>query len=500
MDQPLSAVQQQFNQVIRSGISAELAGVFQALTENAAYPPERYYPKDIRLLAQLLVCRNYSKSCLELAVLLGTLCQQHGCSEAQLLAQLYPARGYSLARLKMSLQQGAAAAGPLPGFILHVNRLSLLNALLEFLLYVDGRLLATAAAQFARCTAADSWLSTAKDLASHWQKQLYQFLEPHLPTAQLQRRYRSIAQWLSDNAAAGPLMTDQQILCFWLDKAQQQDDNLGFRRFRTAAENMLNYYLAAADGQYLQAGDLALSIGENSEQGELHPDLLQQSLEACQPLDISVLAAPVKCLSQQQLVWLEPIAQFSPLVSLFSLTLARMRVFGDWQAQLIQASRSNAAAAESLVPQTYQEWYEQLLTLQQQLNETAQALAYILLELGDSAAATGLAVSQQQREQWQHSDPTIDPAVDLNYVRALKQAKQAFQAINRQGFRQLPAASQLADYQLCQSQLDRLQLLLRQLQQHWLQQFADNSQAAAKFQADLCIISPIMTQREALYE
>lgn len=479
--------QQQFNQVLSGGISAELSGCFSAMAENARYAPNRYNLSDVRQLAQLLVCRNYSKTTLELAVLVSIMARHVTATEQQLLRLLYPPGGYHHSQFKFALQQKSASVWQLDSFTLHPNRLGLLQALLEFLLLLDGTLLRSACTllQQAPEQSEAARFAKARQLASHWQKMLYQYLEEHLPAAQLQRRYRAIADWLGQQT-----ITDDSIFSFWLAKLQQSDDSLGFRRYRTAAENMLHYALALQLGQAAQQEAYASPLGDDPEQGEYLPERLQQALQSIEPLELLLLAEPVKCITRQQQLWLDSIAEFSPLAPDYLLTLVRLRVLGDWQAQCIQASRLQQHPPE--MPQHhYQHWQQSLAELSDDLTQTAAALGYILLQLGDSAGLSALNAPQSQCEQWQH---LADPTQEFSYQQALRQAKQAFSRINRQGFRQLPAPDELASYQQALGQLQLLQHLLSRLQARAAQLFPTAELWQQKFQADLSIIQPVLSQ------
>ena len=234
----------------------------------------------------------------------------------------------------------------------------------------------------------------------------------------------------------------------------------------------------------------ASPLGDDPEQGEYLPERLQQALQSIEPLELLLLAEPVKCITRQQQLWLSSIAEFSPLAADYLLTMVRLQVIGDWQAQRIQASRLQQAPAAQ--PQSnYQHWQQSLTELSDDLAQTAAALGYILLEHGDHAGLSALNATQSQYQQWQH---LTDPTQDFSYQQALRQARQAFSRINLQGFKVLPAPDELPGYQQALGQLQLLQHLLGRLQARAKQLFPTEELWQQKFQADLSIIQPVLSQ------
>lgn len=119
-------------------------------------------------------------------------------------------------------------------FTISASRVMLLSALLELLVSnIQGTL-----------EDIESHLSTSDEkcvgtLASYLQKRLYEFLKAHLPTANLQQKYRYIYQWVSENCDAEKL-NDDAVLKFWTSSINEE----GYVKFESALVDIIDYQFA----------------------------------------------------------------------------------------------------------------------------------------------------------------------------------------------------------------------------------------------------------------
>ena len=409
-------------------------------------------------------------------------------------------------------------------FTLSPTRIATLASFLEFLVYVDPSVLQQDDL-FGPCAELhpSKYESTVKTLASDFQKILYRYLADHLQPAQQQRRFRYLWSWLceyhkghgqedslviqEDNAAIQEdslVIDDAVILTFWKQATQGDDDSLGFRRYRTVAENFFDLRLA------MQCVEAQKNV-THSMDIELPPEVLQQVLITSDVdcLDVSSLTRMPKFLTKQQAEICQPIVEVGDTASVMALTIMRMRCFGDWQASLVQALRNKSndnlrsLLSEERQVFTYTAYFEEIMQLKTVFEhasdsglhvllhcQVVEAFALVLLRLPNvdlksvrqalSMRSNGeLAALSTEAEIFDQWPDLLLQVPALNHL--VQQFQKAFKANNRQGFKVLPENMDADVYLEGVQQLDRV---LQRCDKH-LQRLNENNEA--EFASDLSI-------------
>lgn len=544
----------------RYGVSDELMGMFDSLRETPGLAGNKFRADEVNALAQSVICRNYGKACLELSYLLFAVVQQpigHRRHSPLLdffwLAESITPRRFRLAfaateqKAPITPVKNALATDALVSMgkdFLHIHidntefaisptRVGYLAVLFEFLVNISPDIVQTAEEQLSGAN-----LKQLKTFSSDVQKTLYGYLNDHLAPAQQQRRFRFLSQWLKakeGQALIKDSVNDEVVLAFWQEMVAEQEDGLGFRRYRTVVENFVSLLQALEVGNSKREVEHAAAIGYDTEQGEIHPEQLDDLLSAREDMvDIHWLADSPKFISKQQLQWLEPVMAASFVIEQLPLSVVRMRLFGDWQAELLQAVRGgdeNTIKAKLSKDKNtlYDQYQQDCEGLSHALSSVRLAIVHILTELKQTAALqpmaqfmshqdwadikqTLLAIRQEVLTEQQGKSEPAGPALVEQITalffnrldqyrlqhpgvnRLLQQAKTAFKANNRQGFKQLPAVHDLSDYEqgfetlgLCRSQLKQL---LQQIQPL----FSSPGHSLAKSVADLAIFHSTFEQ------
>ncbi|MFT5162021.1 MAG: hypothetical protein ACI9FJ_000589 [Alteromonadaceae bacterium] len=524
----------------RYGVSDELVGMFDSLRETPGMAGNKFRLDDVNGVAQSVVCRNYGKACLELSYLLYSVMQLTPTSRhSPLLDFFWLNEAITPRRFRL------AFAGLTPGdentvyigkdflhisldnseFAISPTRVGFLAVLFELLVNVSPQLLQDAEVQLEH-----GRLAQLKAFSSQLQKSLYAYLNDHLVPAQQQRRFRFLSQWLKAQDPTQRLkeqINDELILQFWQHQALEQDDGLGFRRYRTVVENFISLLQALAIGDNKQQIAHAATIGYDTEQGEIHPELLDHLLTSEDEIsDIGWLSGSVKFITKQQLQLLEPLILAGGAVSRLPLSVARTRLFGDWQAELVQAVRNgdNTVVKAKVAKGTaflYEHYLSDLSVLSQGLANVRLAIVFILTEHQQTSALQPMAelLSAQQwalikqrlldirqellaigQNEGLAGPQLIEQISALFFARLaqyrlqhppvnelLQQAKAAFKANNRMGFKQLPEVEALNEYELGFDSLGGCRGQLALLNKHIKQLFLADQDLTQKSAADFAI-------------
>ena len=586
------------------GVSGELQGIFESLREQSSVADKtgsirgKYRNKDIDALAQMILCRNYAKATLELSyLLLAVALRDEGAGQTNSTEQVYlqffwldeaitPVRFRAAfadfdASEKLPPNERLVLAEPglsvrLGGdeFTLSPTRIGVLAALLEFMVYIDPGVLRQDENFYQSPTVA-----RVNALASRLQSVLYRYLGENMQAAQQQRRFRRLWDWLcsqppkmsdkgvlwdwlsgygdaqapkmSDKGvlwdwlsgygdSQTPKVSDEGVLCFWQEAALAEDDSLGFRRFRTVAENFYDLGNALDCVQSHLQVDLAASIGQAGDVGEISPDVLEKALETLvdERPGLDSLSRSPKFLSKQQIDTLQPVVDAQCATVALPLTALRMHCFGTWQAVLVQALRNKDQAQMQLALQAgginYDEYLGNIDVLLEALSQARLSGLHVLLHyqvpdvlalLIDLLPATDDADMVSGATTDRPSVMALLKALDLDAnnllasgeldqvanavfkqwpqvllrvpaLNALQQRlQQAFKSNNRQGFKTLPDQVDTTQY------LDGVALLAlaqRYSGQHKnsLEKKLHTQGSAANYRADLAIFKQVFT---ALY-
>ena len=532
------------------GVSDELIGMFDSLRETPGMAGNKFRLDDVNALAQSIICRNYGKACLELSYLLFAVMQRPSIASSSrhspLLDFFWLAESITPRRFRLAFADETPVLNMAKDFLhIHIDksefaisptRVGYLAVLFELLVNISPNIVQTAETQLATAN-----LSQLKAYSSELQKCLYGYLNDHLAPAQQQRRFRFLSTWLKERLkeqlkeqnnqqllADG--VDDEAVLAFWQQMALAQDDGLGFRRYRTVVENFVSLLQALELGNCQRAVEYAAAIGYDTEQGEIHPEQLDELLGTNDEINVNWLADQPKFLSKQQLLWLEPIMSAGNTIVNLPLSIVRMRLFGDWQAELLQAVRGgDHNTIKAKLAKEDDDWYQHFQqegqALISALANVRLAIVHILVELRQTGALQPmaqllrqdewakikqnlLAIRQEILTDGQHEDAAgqalVEQITTLFFSRLaqyclqhppvnllLQQARAAFKANNRQGFKQLPAADSLTAYELGFDTLGSCQGQLKQLLQRFDGLFSSTEQWQQKSAADLVIFNSV---------
>ena len=411
--------------VLAASQSNELREVFRLLAEIDGPAGAKFTTRVLTALAARIVGRAYETPLLELC---------HLVRAAELAGRANRSGGFEwlfwgVETARPSAYRAAFAAGADEAdeegatlryadgdFEVRFGRMPMLAALMEFLIsFLGYRAVADSAAQL---SAEDATRQTVSEVAKDLARQLYAALRDHLPTAQAQRKFHAITEFLQEKVGdefTGHDINDQAVLDFWLataDSGRAAD----FRGFRTTVLAFLRLRRLLLDSDSLQALAHPLAIGADSDAHEVEfaADAVLPPLPAEDPLELlqEQPAASVKAYNKRELAALElPLAETAGIVAL-RLSYLRAETFGPLQNRLTQALRRQSGDFADLIAAgpnaTYADCVAALDRLAEHTRQVMQATLYVL---------------RQQRED----DGTVDLA-------AFAAQRKAFNAINRAGF------------------------------------------------------------------
>ncbi|PAJ75172.1 hypothetical protein CJF42_06690 [Pseudoalteromonas sp. NBT06-2] len=498
------------------GVSDELQGIFYSLREMPSLnnsEQKKFKKHEIDSLSQNIVCRNYGKLCLELSYLCFAIINYQVPKKNENTRRFSPLLSYfwqntflSQAHVKNYFQNkfnnsecevfitdNVLRIGlKSTQFDISISRVGLLAALLEFIVYIDPKLINEFELSL---VAAD--VAKIKEITSHIQKKIYQFLTLHLSSAQEQRRFRFMASFLDNIATkesklnSTSWLTDEYILNFWL-KASDEGNNLGFKLFSSCFFELVSFHHALSVSHSKINARSSLSIGENIEAGEVSADLLEQTLVQLQQnkLEIDWLNEKPKFLTKNQTLTLKPIIECLPFSKKLALTVTRVHVFGAWQATIVQAARKkdNQLITQKLnqfPKNNYHSFYALIINNYQQVIDTLWALLHInhyhqqaqmftlfnqlvtdkkllkglhvlLAQHVNKTKVNNINVLFNEMMKWQLKLPELN--------KTFKHANRIFNANNKTGFNVLPQLQELDIYHEGQDLL----LILKQELNHFI--------------------------------
>jgi hypothetical protein len=493
------------SQIARYGVSESFNVFIDSLRDTPGLSDKKFRFDDVNKVAQYLVCRNYGKACLELSYLAWAVVNYptKTLANAPLLEffwmdeNITPARfrqafehPYQTENINIALNKaGLALTFSSQTFIVSPTRVGLLAVLLEIIVTLAPEQL-TSIEQ--RLKGSDNE-QVIKALSSDLQKQIYQFLGEHLIPAQQQRRFRYVSQWLdkkngNENLVSTDVLSDETVLSFW-QYAVLDDTSPGYKLYASAFYGVMDTDQAIKQAKQSLALDNAGTIGFNTDAGEYSPDVIHEILfsHSSENQDYSWLCQAPKFLTKAQWHFIEPLNQHHLYSKTLALSFARLAIFGQWQAALVQAKRKSPLIVRQklvdLPQQNYSQYQQELVTLKKIITQVIMAISYIFYSHQDSRyLGFSLALlpesDRKKIRNWfeekmntlSQASPTNDNDTDISADRenintvlftqsqkllmqslALKKimqaSKAAFNANNKAGFQQLPSPDLLDTYQ-----------------------------------------------------
>lgn len=505
--------------IINYGISETLKALFAHLKETPGVNGNKYHAKDVEQLSQYIVCRNYGSVCYELSFLCWAVVNHPGYSSSPLLSFFWLEENIQPKRFRQAFNQPIQSASDsiIMGkeylqlqigdidFAISPTRVSLLAVLLEFIASIEP----------AQLTSIEKRLLGAnnqaiKQVSSELQKLIYAYLKEHIPEASTQDRFRAISGWLKQQNITANRLTDQDVLNFWLSPPAQPS----YIKYSTVVDDLLDAVTAIEVVENTLNEDYALSLGNDSEQGEVSADWVQHTVFelADNNVDLGWLCRSPKFLT---------LAQFQPMKSLLShgklsrqlpLSFLRLSIFGGWQSVLVQAKRKSTQELADKLQQNpnrqYLDYIAELNDSESQCKQVQQIIAHIFYSL-NIPLFIGIMLKQiptdlQQtlkiwmREQIDNTaESERNPFVHIQqwlseHPKAqfwLTEGEFLFKNNNKDGFKKIPSIAELDIYQdgsealnHCQELVARYLLVITKLNH-------ENTQLAEIYRSDLCIFS-----------
>jgi hypothetical protein len=536
------------SQIARNGVSESFNVFIDSLRDTPGLSDKKFRLADVNKIAQYLVCRNYGKACLELSYLAWAVVNYptKSITNAPLLDFFWINENHTPALFRQAFTQphqientsialnkpGLALTLSSQSFIISPTRVGLLAVLLEMIVTLAPEQLSIIE-QRLKGVHNEQAVKVIKAISSDLQKQLYQFLGEHLIPAQEQRRFRYVSQWLDQrntngNATNIQVLNDETVLSFW-QYAVFDYTSPGYKLYASAFYGVIDTHKAIQQAKDTLALDNASTIGYNREAGEYSPDVIQKILfsdSSCHQ-NYSWLCQTPKYLTKAQWAFIEPLTQYHPYSKTLALSFARLAVFGQWQAALVQAKRKSSISVlqklTDLPQQTYRQYQQRLVMLEQVISQVVMAISYIFYShqdsryLGFSLTLMPQTDAQKIKHWFEHKMQALSQASytddreintekinkelftqsqtllmqSLELKKIIQAGKKAFNANNKEGFQQLPSVNLLDTYQEgydglahCQS---IVQLCNEQLSLCWL----TSGDCEANYSSDTSIFKDI---------
>ncbi|WP_057831422.1 hypothetical protein [Colwellia sp. TT2012] len=526
------------SQITRYGVSESFNAFIDGLRETPGIFDKKFRLADVNKMTQYLVCRNYGKACLELSYLawaivnyptnysanaaVGTSVKT--LANAPLLEffwlneSITPSRfrhafksPYKNNNIEIALNKaGLQLTVSQQSFVISPTRVGLLAVLFEIIISLAPEQLTVIEQTLKQSSDAKPDVTAIKKLSSVLQKQIYQFLAEHLVPAQQQRRFRYISQWLTSkkqNSAHIYALTDDTILSFW-QHAGLDDLSPGYKLYASAFNDMVATHQAMQHAKEALALANASTIGFNIEAGEYSPDIIEEILfnKSSDSQDYAWLCQTPKFLTKAQWRFLEPLMQKQAYVKKLPLSFARLAIFGQWQASIVQAKRKSPLILQEKLTEIPEKNY---LLYQQQLSKQTELLTQVILAIAhifynhQDSRYLGCILDFIPKATTQKIKSHLDEKIDfigheqnpqalttevlnkalfsqsqtllrqsLELSRIMQAAKSAFNSNNKEGFQHLPPLELLDIYQDGYDAIARcqhiIQIYLSQLSKYWL--------------------------------
>ncbi|MDX1483427.1 MAG: hypothetical protein R3229_03000 [Alphaproteobacteria bacterium] len=391
----------------RTEMDSELAAILDSVGQATVRGAPKYAPRIQRRLARAIVCRAYAGAIYELVHLMAA-----GQS-------VFPERGYEslfwdqgpadMARFRRAfasaLEGGTAkvdhicanASGvhvtyPDGAFTVSYSRMPFLAAMLDLLVAAIGFSAVDDAMRDA-LEAPPSRASVTR-AANRITRDLYAYLKDRLPTAQAQRKFRALMDFLRQRHGTETVtpekVDDEMVLDFWCAAASDQDAGGDWKTYRTVFRSCVHLRDALGVAADQAAVDSTMPLDPERDAGSISPG---QVMAACAAADRRIQAletlrsAPadaIKFLTKREMARLSLIVACGDHAAALPLSILRAEVFGAAQARIIQALRRGAAAGDALGKsldggaETYASFLDGLVRAAEQGNAALHAAYHVL--------------------------------------------------------------------------------------------------------------------------
>ncbi|MBT3307035.1 MAG: hypothetical protein HN377_11205, partial [Alphaproteobacteria bacterium] len=448
-----------------------------------------------RDLAKAIACRNYSKAVLELCHLVRIADALGGGAGYEVFfwglgtARASAFRAQAIEGVRMMggritglnlLDGGVEVAYPDGSFTVTFGRMAFLSALMEFLLSsvgygeIDGIL--------RDCLGPGVAAKDVSDQANGLSRLIYDYLKDHLPTAQNQRKFRRLIEFMEqkvgDDFDAGSI-DDDVVFEFWRNESTMgATDGVDFKTFPAAFKTFVRFRQTLDAAGDLQALANPHAIGLDREAGEIDPDAVYGLVDTVDEYQNPLLAldeppvAAIKFLNRREGAAIGLLFECGEAAFALPLSLMRCEVFGKGQGQITQALRRKVKEAElskliaECAPESYSAKTEELEAVAAHIDKALLASLHALARNRDLAAVNLVVTLRPHADFTRLRDVlAVDQGNDGNVVmlRAasvaerflevvedadqvgpeiaglMNDARKAFRGISRQGFSEAEA-------------------------------------------------------------
>jgi len=477
--------------LVEVGKSDTLLAAFRCTSESEVDGVPKFAPDTCRALVRRIACRSYARGLLELCHLLNiadaSATGHRSCFH--FFWESGPARSSAFrGYVRQALDQGGFARDgfsvsgegvtvdyPDGTFTVTYGRMPYLSALLDFVANAVGfEVIDDAVSEL---IAAGPTRAAVSEASNRLSRDVYKFLQDHLPSAQNQRKFHSISQFLK--ARLGDqfdvsMVDDQTVLDFWMaESANPDEDGTDFMMFQTVLKSFVNIIRALEDAQSQHDMRHTRSIGMDREAGEVDPDSVLGAIEhgeerrsLLEELEQAPLNT-VKFLNKTEVTDLKLVLENDAEALRLPVSVLRAGVFGKAQSRISQALRRKADRAEltalfrEAASETYEQRLAQLEALLDHIRNVQRAATHVLVRARRAEAVEAILALWPDLDLKPVADalssgPVADNVVALHGGRvserfvdlledasrvgpdlaaAVGEARRAFKGISRNGFR-----------------------------------------------------------------
>lgn len=343
-------------------VSEDLRAIFETVSHATVGDGAKYSPAVCRRLAREIVCRTYAGAVHELHHLVRIAETAFGAAgfealfwdggpatAAEFRRRLRnAAAGRTAACAKLTLSATEAGMSYPDGeFSVSFARMPYLSALIEFLVTALGyeQLDRT----FRDPAGSPATRASVSQAANATTREIYDFLNSHLPTAHAQRKYRHLMSFLrrrhGDRHFGPEDLDDGAVLDFWLDASPKADAGADFRKFVTVFGAFVRLRVSLAAGRDRAALLTPLSLGSDRAAGEVDPSDVNAAVAQidARRMPFDVLQTPpadaIRFFNKRETAALELVVEGGDAALAMPLSVMRAQVFGAVQARITQSLR-----------------------------------------------------------------------------------------------------------------------------------------------------------------
>jgi hypothetical protein len=523
--------------IINYGISETLKGLFAQLKDTPGLDGYKYHGKDVDQISQNIVCRNYGSVCYELSFLCWAVVNHCQYTSSPLLRFFWLEENIQPKRFRLAFNDPMqTAAGKVvmgedylnllignTDFAISPTRVGVLAVMLELIASIEPAQLSKIEEMLLGANS-----QTVKQLSSNLQKLIYQYLKEHIPEASTQERFRAISGWLNQQNLTVQRLSDQDVLDFWLKPPAQPS----YIKYATVLDDLLDAITAIDVVENTLNADHALSLGNNSEQGEVNADWVQTTVfeQTDNTADLSWLCQSPKFLTLSQYQPMKSLLSHGKLACQLPISFLRLAIFGGWQSVLVQAKRKSPQVLADKLQQSpgrhYQHYVDKLSDTQFYCKQTQHIIGHIFYTL-DNPLFVGIMLKhmplelQHTLKTWmreqiegesegeskggseENSERNSTAESDTHYLVHIHQwlsqhpiaqtwiteAGNIFKNNNKDGFKTLPSGKNLDTYQDGNEALDHCQQIVKRYLLEIEKINRENTELEAIYRSDLCIFS-----------